>query len=415
MNTKSLSQEVKNLEKAQSFLDIVYSQFKENKAALFGAITILIFILIALLGPALEYVTGIDGDSQNVFSRYKPPFTRVTAPQDVRETAIKKFIEQNVAESAKIQTVLIEQKIVSPLRPEDALYDWVNLEKSKAITAMKQVDSTKKSELIKMMSSFETYHILGTDELGRDVLMRLIYGTRVSIGVGILVALVSALIGLIIGSIAGYYGGLIDTLLMRVTDALLSLPILPVLVVVAAIDLKKVLNGFVNLATTIMGDTGTRFAQDLVDHIFSGGKESIYKLVFILCLFSWMTVARLIRGSILSLREREFILAAKTLGATDFTIIVRHMFPNVIAPMLVSVTLGVGESILSEAALSYLGLGIQPPTPSWGNMLFNAQELIYQAPTLAFLPGLLILLIVISFNFLGDGLQDAIDPKTVKR
>ena len=128
-----------------------------------------------------------------------------------------------------------------------------------------------------------------------------------------------------------------------------------------------------------------------------------------------MTVARLIRGSILSLREREFILAAKTLGATDFTIIVRHMFPNVIAPMLVSVTLGVGESILSEAALSYLGLGIQPPTPSWGNMLFNAQELIYQAPTLAFLPGFLILLVVISFNFLGDGLQDAIDPKTVKR
>ena len=128
-----------------------------------------------------------------------------------------------------------------------------------------------------------------------------------------------------------------------------------------------------------------------------------------------MTVARLVRGSILSLREREFILASKTLGATDFTIITRHMFPNVIAPMLVSVTLGVGESILFEAALSFLGLGIQPPTPSWGNMLFNAQELISQAPFLAILPGLLILMVTISFNYVGDGLQDAIDPKAIRR
>ena len=126
-------------------------------------------------------------------------------------------------------------------------------------------------------------------------------------------------------------------------------------------------------------------------------------------------MALLVRGSILTLREREFILASKTLGATDFTIITRHMFPNVVAPLLVSVTLGVGESILFEAALSYLGLGIQPPTPSWGNMLFNAQELIYQAPHLAIIPGLLILFVTISFNYVGDGLQDAIDPKTIKR
>ena len=245
--------------------------------------------------------------------------------------------------------------------------------------------------------------------------MRLVYGTRISIGVGILVALASAFIGLIIGSLAGYYGGIIDTVLMRVTDSLLSLPILPVLVVIAAIDLKKVLGGLVNVAQNLFGDTGGSLAQEMVNNIFSGGKESIYKLVFILCLFSWMTVARLIRGSILSLREREFILASKTLGATDLTIIVRHMFPNVVAPLLVSVTLGVGDSILFEAALSYLGLGIQPPMPSWGNMLFNAQELIYQAPFLAVLPGILIFLVVVSFNFLGDGLQDAIDPKTVRR
>ena len=143
--------------------------------------------------------------------------------------------------------------------------------------------------------------------------------------------------------------------------------------------------------------------------------ESIVKMVAILLIFSWMTTALLVRGAILSLREREFILAARTLGATDWTIILKHMVPNVIAPMLVSVTLGVGNAILFESALSFLGLGIQPPTASWGNMLFNAQELISEAPFLAFIPGFLILMTVISFNYIGDGLQDAIDPKAVRR
>lgn len=407
--------QIKNLETSQTFAQIVYSQFKQHKAAVFGAYTILFFILIALLAPAISSLTGTDPDSQNVFNRYKPPFSKIIASQDARESAVQKFIQSNPEQALAIQNQLISNNLVQPLRPEDALYDWVNLEKNKAITALQQINSDKKNDLIKMVHNFESFHLFGTDELGRDVLMRLIYGTRVSIGVGILVALASALIGLIIGSLAGYYGGVIDTILMRVTDSLLSLPILPVLVVIAAIDLKKVLGGLVQLTQNLFGSSAASITQEFVNTILSGGKESIYKLVFILCLFSWMTVARLIRGSILSLREREFILAAKTLGASDFTIIVRHMFPNVVAPLLVSVTLGVGDSILFEAALSYLGLGIQPPMPSWGNMLFNAQELIYQAPFLAVLPGILIFLVVVSFNFLGDGLQDAIDPKTVRR
>jgi peptide/nickel transport system permease protein len=182
--------------------------------------------------------------------------------------------------------------------------------------------------------------------------------------------------------------------LMRVTDALLSLPLVPFLIVIAAIDLNKI---------------------PAFKSVVGSENESIVKMVVILLLFSWMTIALLVRGSILSLREREFILAARTLGANDSTIILRHMFPNVIAPMLVSVTLGVGNAILFESALSFLGLGIQPPTPSWGNMLFNAQELISEAPFLAFIPGLLILLTTISFNYLGDGLQDAIDPKAIRR
>lgn len=386
--------QIAQLEKAQSLTEIVYNQFKEHTAAVIGFYTILVFITIALSAPLIEKVTGLDPDSQNVFNRYKPPFSRIQASSDTKETAIKNFIITHPNAAAKIQKQLIEKNRITPLRPEDALYDWAQLPKAKALEAIEHLEIPKKLELSKMIKSFETMHVLGTDELGRDVLLRLIYGTRVSMGVGILVALASTLIGLIVGSLAGFYGGWIDTVLMRVTDALLSLPILPVLIVVAAIDLQKI---------------------PFLKFIISTGNESILKLVFILCIFSWMTVARLVRGSILSLREREFVLAAKTLGAKDRTIIFRHMFPNVIAPLLVSVTLGVGESILSEAALSYLGLGIQPPTPSWGNMLFNAQELIYQAPYLAILPGVLIFMVTISFNFLGDGLQDAIDPKAIRR
>ncbi|MCM2354583.1 MAG: ABC transporter permease [Pseudobdellovibrio sp.] len=413
--TPQATADLKSIETSQTFFQIVYSQFKEHKAAVVGAYLILFFVLVAVFAPAIEWATGTDSDSQNVFNRYKPPFSKIVASQDVRENQIQTFIQANPTDAAAIQQQLLEKNLVQPIRPEDALYDWVNLEKSKAISVIQSLDTSKKDQLVKMVNNFQSFHLFGTDELGRDVLMRLVYGTRVSIGVGILVALASAVIGLIIGSLAGYYGGVIDTILMRLTDSLLSLPTLPVLVVIAAIDLKKVLGGLVEFANSWFGATAGNFTQEIVNSIFSGGKESIYKLVFILCLFSWMTVARLIRGAILSLREREFILASKTLGATDFTIIVRHMFPNVIAPLLVSVTLGVGDSILFEAALSYLGLGIQPPMPSWGNMLFNAQELIYQAPFLAILPGVLIFLVVVSFNFLGDGLQDAIDPKTVRR
>lgn len=244
------------------------------------------------------------------------------------------------------------------------------------------------------INGIEKTHILGTDELGRDVLVRLIYGTQISLGVGILVALASSMIGLIIGCLAGFYGGFWDTLLMRITDSLLSLPLLPVLIVMAAIDFTK---------------------TPILKHIITQQNQAVLKLVVILCAFSWMWVARLVRGSILSLKEREFIMAARTLGASDITIMTRHIIPNVIAPLLVSVTLGVGESILFEAALSFLGLGIQPPTPSWGNMLFNAQEMIHEAPGLAILPGLLILATTISINYIGDGLQDAIDPKTIRR
>jgi peptide/nickel transport system permease protein len=380
------------IENAQSMVKIVWSQFKDHKMAVVGLFVVSIFMFIALSAPLLASLIGIGPDDQNVFNRYKPVLTSLTTPTDQKESLTTDWINKNPTEVEAFQKELVAKSIFSNVAPNDVLFELTAKEPQEILSLIKDTHPPK--SFIKMVKSFETFHILGTDELGRDVLVRLLYGTRVSIGVGLLVAIASALIGLIIGCFAGYYGGVWDNILMRVTDGLLSLPLLPVLIVFAAIDFSK---------------------APLLRYLVTTENQAVMKLVVVLCLTSWMWVARLVRGSILSLKEREFILAAKTLGARDTTIMLRHIAPNVVAPLLVSVTLGVGESILFEAALSFLGLGIQPPTPSWGNMLFNAQELIYEAPLLAILPGLLILATTISFNYIGDGLQDAIDPKAIRR
>lgn len=382
------------LEKVQPMWKIVASQFVNHKAAVVGLIIINLFLLIAISAPLIKMFTGLDPEAQNPLNRYQKMFTTSEMPNDQKEDLVTRFKTDKPEEFQALGQELVSKTLVTDPNPEEALYELIKKEPTDIQTIINQLQTPAKNEVLNMTKNFKTFHFFGTDELGRDVFIRLIYGTRVSMGVGILVALSSTIIGLFFGAIAGYYGGFVDTALMRITDSLLSLPILPIQIVIAAVDLSKVpfFNRFVG-------------AQN----------ESMYKLIFILVMFSWMTTALLVRGSILSLREREFILAAKTLGAKDSTIIFRHIFPNVIAPLLVSVTLGVGESILFEAALSFLGLGIQQPTPSWGNMLFNAQDLISEAPFLAILPGLLILATTMSFNYLGDGLQDAIDPKAVRR
>jgi len=237
-------------------------------------------------------------------------------------------------------------------------------------------------------------HPLGTDEAGRDFLIRLIYGAQVSVGVAVLSTVASMIVGVIIGAIAGYYGGLWDAFLMRFTDALLSLPLLPVLILLAAMDFAK------------LPGLGLFFAD---------GDASLTKMVLIFVLFSWMTVARLVRGQILQLKEMECVTAARSLGMRDARIILRHVLPSVLPAVIVAVSLAVGQTILFESALSFLGLGIQPPLASWGNMLNNGLETLSAAPMLVFLPGFCILVVVVAFNFIGDGLQHALDPKSVKR
>ncbi|MDE0994467.1 MAG: ABC transporter permease [Rhodospirillales bacterium] len=235
-------------------------------------------------------------------------------------------------------------------------------------------------------------HPLGTDELGRDVLARLIKGGRVSLFVGLTAALFASVIGTTIGLMSGYFGGRIDMVIMRFTDGVISLPLLPLLIVLAAIDLSKL---------------------GLPDTITNSENASLYRISIIVALAGWTTVARLVRAETLALRERTFVKAAQAQGATSGRIMRVHILPNLAASIIVATTLSAGNIILLESVLSFLGLGIQPPVTSWGNLLTNAQELIWDSPRLAFYPGALIFLTVIAFNFLGDGLRDAIDPKTL--
>ncbi len=233
-------------------------------------------------------------------------------------------------------------------------------------------------------------HPLGTDELGRDVFLRLLHGGQISLTVGLVTALVAMVIGTAIGLPSGYYGGRLDALLMRFTDTIIALPLLPFLIILAALDLNKL---------------------PLPEGWISNDTVSLYRIVIIVAAFGWTTVARLVRGATLAARQQDYVRAAVALGAGNGRIMGRHILPNVASPIIVATTLSVGKIILLESVLSFLALGIQPPIPSWGNMLTNAQELIWSAPSLVFFPGLLIFVTVIAFNFLGDGLQDALDPR----
>ena len=235
-------------------------------------------------------------------------------------------------------------------------------------------------------------HPLGTDEIGRDLLARLLQGGRVSLAIAVVAALASAVIGTTIGAVAGYYGGRLDALLMRFTDGVISLPLLPLLIVLAAIDLSKL---------------------GIPPSVTQSEEVSLSRVILIISLFGWTPVARLVRAETMTLKQREFVRAAVAQGATAGRIMRVHILPNAISPIIVATTLSVGNIILFESVLSFLGLGIQPPIASWGNMLTNAQELIWSTPQLAIWPGLLIFVTVIAFNLLGDGLQDALDPRAV--
>ncbi len=235
-------------------------------------------------------------------------------------------------------------------------------------------------------------HPFGTDLTGRDILARTIYGGQISIIIGILAVMVTLIVGVTIGAVSGYYGGVIDAVLMRFTEAMLVIPSIFLLIVLA-----KILSGKIP-------------TFELLGRSFSG---SVIVIIGVIGITSWMYLARIVRAGFLSLKEQEFVTASRCIGTRDFRIIFEHILPNTIAPITVSATLGVAAAILNEAYVSYLGLGVQPPTATWGNMLDQAYHHLESEPWMWFFPGMFILLTVLGINFVGDGLRDALDPRAL--
>lgn len=221
-------------------------------------------------------------------------------------------------------------------------------------------------------------HLFGTDQYGRDLMTRIFYGTRISLIVGVTSVVVSMIIGVIMGLLSGFYGGWIDTIVGRIIDVFLSFPVLLLAIALVA--------------------------------VFGGGTVSV---IISLCFVSWTQYARVVRSSVLSIREEEYVLAAKTIGASNWHIILKYIMPNALAPVIVVATLGIGTAIVSEATLSFMGLGVQPPTPSWGYALSFGLRYMRTAPHMATIPGLAIMFTVLGFNLLGNGIRDVTDPRMI--
>jgi len=248
-------------------------------------------------------------------------------------------------------------------------------------------DPIRDQEITNRNAKPSPQHLMGTDEIGRDVLSRLLYAGRISLTVSFVVTFLTEIFGAFIGAISGYYGGWVDNLIQRTTEFLITLPLLPLLLAFSAI---------------LRGVRIPGLAEEW---------SSTVIVIFVLTAFGWMGPCRLARGMVLSLREREFAEASRALGMSDLGIIVRHMLPNSLPPLIVDATLALGGYIILESALSFLGFGIQPPVATWGNMLADYQQDMWLQPLKVFFPGLAIFIASLSFNYVGDGLRDAIDPR----
>ncbi len=308
-------------------------------------------------------------------------FTR--PPESLWRDAWRRLLRNRAAVVGGIFVIIVT---VAAVFADDGIIAVPTGRESKHLLApygYKEVDfeNTRASPSLQRTAEGRFPHIMGTDKYGRDVFSRIIYGGRVSIAVGVFGSLVIMIFGMAYGSVSGYLGGRVDTLMMRFVDIMYAFPTLL----------------FIILIMVILGSTA--------------GFPAIRNMVLGISLVSWMGTARLVRGQFLSIKEMEYVVAARMVGARDLAIIARHMLPNSLGPIIVSVTLGIPALIMFEATLSFIGLGVPPPFPSWGQMLNEGWRAIRADPHLIFFPALMLSMVMMAFNFLGDGLRDALDPQ----
>jgi oligopeptide transport system permease protein len=308
-------------------------------------------------------------------------FTR--PPESLWRDAWKRLLRNRASVASGIFLLIV---IIFAIFADDSIISWALGRESRPLLApysYQETDfyNTRSSPSLQRTEEGKFPHLMGTDKYGRDVFSRVIYGGRVSIAVGVFCSLVIMTFGLVYGSVSGYLGGRADTLMMRVVDILYGLPQLL----------------FIILLMVILGSTA--------------GFAAIRNLVLGIGLVSWMSMARLVRGQFLSLREKEFVEAARMIGARDMSIIGRHMLPNSLGPILVYVTLNMPGLIMYEAILSFIGLGVPPPFPSWGQMINDGWQAMRANPHLLVFPAVMLSLVMLAFNFVGDGLRDALDPQ----
>jgi peptide/nickel transport system permease protein len=347
-----------------------------------------IFVLysVAFLAPLLSPFSPYD-QQDFLVTAYQPPLTRLDAlvlrqhrpviiPMRPGDDLTSRAANSLILDSQKLRSrnQVYSLKFVNSYRIEGDLviYRQGMREKSISLSDLRNLSVTtgKPASIVK-----KTF-LLGTDQYGRDIFSRLIYGSRISLSIGFLVVLISVSLGTVIGISSGYFGGWVDGILMRIVDVLIAFPALFLILIIIA-----------------------TFGN------------SIYLIVITLSFTGWMGVARIVRGQVLSLKEQEFILAAKSLGLSSPRIIFRHLMPNTLTPVIVAATLRIGSIILTEAGLSFLGLGVQPPTPSWGNIINEGRDSLLNQWWISTFPGIAILSTVVCFNLIGDGIRDALDPR----
>lgn len=384
---KALAENRNHFQGELSLRELGWQSFKKHTIALQASVVVFILYSTAFLAP---FVSPFNPFEQQDFlvTAYQQPLTRIDALVLEERKGVNIPLRKGNNLSDRLTNTLIQDFQTLKTRNEPNKLRFIDSYRLEGENVIYQQGPREKSVPIEALAGGKEYNggkpdfivtrsfFLGTDQYGRDILSRVIYGSRISLSIGFLVVLISVTLGTIVGVSSGYFGGIVDNTLMRIVDVLIAFPALFLILIIIA-----------------------TFGN------------SIFLIVITLSFTGWMGVARIVRSQVLSLKEQEFILAAKSLGLSNLRIIFRHLVPNTLTPVIVAATLRIGSIILTEAGLSFLGLGVQPPTPSWGNIINEGRDSLLNHWWISTFPGIAILTTVVCFNLIGDGVRDALDPR----